>query len=291
MTTQSSLKYIIHLSETLNSMSKGNLQQRALETREDELGSIAYSINRMAQQLDEQIRKERELQQGRMDWIAGLSHDIRTPLTSMMGYIGLLKTGAYENEDEQQRFIDNTYNKVVQLKSLTDELFEYSRLTGSSITLDLRQIDIKNLLSQMLVEFEPLARKHELDLETVIPDEPLLLMLDPDMIVRALDNLFMNTLKYSVKPGTVKITLAYDQDQVRIEIENRGGPLLPESVSRLFDQFYKADSSRSSDLIQTGAGLGLSITRTIVEMHGGSADLHYEDGTFIFSINLPQSEA
>ncbi|MNH91002.1 Sensor histidine kinase YycG [compost metagenome] len=275
------------LEQGLEIISKGDLDHRVPVEREDELGRVAFNINLMAERLQEQIAKEREMEKSKMEMITGISHDLRTPLTSIIGYIELLRTESFQNKDEYMRFVQNAYNKSLHLKRLLDDLFEYTRLTSTETHLKLQKIDVSQLLDQLLFEFEPIAKENNINIVKEIDSSPIVAVIDSEKIARAIDNLLMNALKYSLKPGTVRILMKSDNKQISIEVENKGNPLTQEQESKLFDRFYKADHSRSSEGIQTGAGLGLSIARNIIELHGGNLTLNHVNNIFKFTLSLP----
>ncbi|WP_254450473.1 sensor histidine kinase [Cohnella herbarum] len=285
--TRHTMKYMQKLSEGLTVISGGNLQYRIPVIRQDELGTVAEHINAMAEKLETLIEKERQVEKSKMELITGVSHDLRTPLTSIIGYLELLKEKSYRDEAEYERFIGNTHNKAQQLKTLIDELFEYTRLTQSDNKLELQTIDLREMLNQMLVEIEPLAKENEISFDARLTERSLFLEVDPEQIRRAIDNLLMNALKFSLKPGIIRVSLAVRSDHVTISIENEGALITKEQEEHLFDRFYKADDSRTNMNLEGGAGLGLSITRSIVEMHGGQAYLKHKGGRFLFAIELP----
>lgn len=223
--TRRMVKDIIHLEQGLQFISEGNLDYRVPVNRQDELGRVASNINHMTEQLQLQMVKERELEKSKMDMITGISHDLRTPLTSIIGYIELLRTESFQDKAEYDRFIQNTYNKATHLKKLLDDLFEYTRLTSVDMRLDLRKVDLYQLLDQLLFEFEPLAQENGIHIEKEIGDSPIMACVDSDKIARAIDNLLMNALKYSLKPGAIHIRMSMRNDHITIKVENKGAPL------------------------------------------------------------------
>ncbi|WP_374955144.1 sensor histidine kinase [Paenibacillus sp. PCH8] len=277
----------VSLEQGLQLISEGNLDYRVSVNRQDELGRVASNINHMTEQLQQLIVKEREMEKSKMDMITGISHDLRTPLTSIIGYIELLRTDSFQDKAEYDRFVQNTYNKATHLKKLLDDLFEYTRLTSVDTQLNLNKVNLYQLLDQLLFEFEPLAQENGIHIEKEIGDAPIMACVDSDKIARAIDNLLMNALKYSLKPGTIYIRMNIRHEQIRVEVENIGTPLTLEQKDKLFDRFYKVDYSRSSEGIQSGSGLGLSIARNIAELHQGTLTLHHTDNVFTFQLSLP----
>ncbi|WP_379155558.1 sensor histidine kinase [Paenibacillus sp. sgz5001063] len=285
--TRRIVKDLVALEQGLQIIAEGDLGYRVAVERQDELGLVAVNINRMAERLEQQIIREREAEKSKMEMITGISHDLRTPLTSIIGYIELLRTESYQDKEEYTRFIQNTYNKAIHLKKLLDDLFEYTRLSSADSRLNLERIDLSQLLNQLLFEFEPLAQENNVHLVKDIAKSPMITLVDSEKIARAIDNLLMNALKYSLKPGNICIRMIADSEQCTIEVENKGTPLTKDQENRLFERFYKVDHSRKSEGIQTGAGLGLSIARNIVELHHGTLSLEHNHDIFTFRMSLP----
>lgn len=285
--TRPTVKYILTLAEGIETIAEGDLNYRVLAERNDELGKVALNINLMTERLQEQMSKEREIETSKMELITGISHDLRTPLTSIIGYVDLLKTNSYQNKEEYNRFITNTYNKAIHLKELVDNLFDYTRLASSDAQMNLSEVDIHQLLSQMLFEFEPLALEHGLQINKNLGSKPVTATIDSGKMARALDNLLMNAIKYSKKPGMVNVAFQADDRRFYVEIENNGPSLTSEQEKKIFDRFYKVDHSRSSDQIQSGSGLGLSIARSIIELHAGTLTLRHHNGIYTFMIEIP----
>ncbi|RAV19582.1 sensor histidine kinase [Paenibacillus contaminans] len=285
--TRRIVQYLLKLADGLAYIANGNMHYRVPLSRKDELGKVAENINAMAEKLEHQIEKERQIEKSKMDLITGVSHDLRTPLTSVIGYLELLQNKGYQNEQEHERFIDNTYKKAIQLKNLIDDLFEYTRLTTSETKLEASPVDVRELLAQILEEFQPLAQEYGIAVEKNLPFEALPVPMDPKKLRRAIDNLLMNALKFTVKPGIVRVSLDARPSFVAITIENEGIPIAKEQEELLFERFYKADHSRAAQTIQTGSGLGLSIAKNIVERHGGTLSLVHSSGHYSFIMKLP----
>ena len=287
--TRRIVHYLLNLAEGLDVIAGGDLHHRVPILRKDELGRVAENINAMAEKLERQIVKERQIEKSKMDLITGVSHDLRTPLTNIIGYLELLKNRVYQNEQEQERYVDITYNKAMQLKNLIDDLFEYTRLTTSDAKLEMGQFDIRELLAQIAAEFQPFAKELGVTVETYLMFKSMQIPMDPVKIRRAVDNLLMNALKFSVKPGVIRLSLNARPPFVAIKVENEGTPISEEQEELLFERFYKADHSRMADAIQSGSGLGLSISKNIIERHNGTLSLVHSSGHYAFIIELPIS--
>ncbi|MFF2482350.1 sensor histidine kinase [Paenibacillus sp. NPDC058071] len=289
--TRRVVRYLITLADGLHVISEGDLNYRVPQQRADELGRVARGINAMTEKLQQQMQRERELERTKMELITSVSHDLRTPLTSMIGYLELLRTKSYRDEEEYERFIENTYNKAIYLKKLIHDLFEYTRLASNDVQLHLQPTDVRGLLGQLLFEFEPFAEEHDASLAANLTESPVLADVDSEKLVRVIENLLINALNYSIKPGIIRVSLHTDDHNAYIAVENKGMPITKEQESKLFDRFYKIDDSRKNDEIQSGTGLGLSISRNIMELHGGILMLWHEEGLFRFTASLSLSKA
>ncbi|MDG0795077.1 HAMP domain-containing histidine kinase [Cohnella ginsengisoli] len=222
-----------------------------------------------------------------MNLITGVSHDLRTPLTSMIGYLDLLRKRSYLDESEYDRFVNNAFSKAQQLKKLIDDLFVYTRLTSGDMIFAKQQADMRDLLQQVLFEFVPIAEEHRTVVRSEIKIKRASVLIDPEQIARILDNLLMNSLKYSTEPKAIDIRLDCDETFVYLTIENEGELITKEQEARLFDRFYKTENAELDSPIQVGAGLGLAIARQLAERQGGRLTLAYDGGHYAFTLALP----
>jgi len=190
---------------------------------------------------------------------------------------------------QNERYIEHTYSQAIRLQKRIDSLFEYTRLTSSETKPQLQRIDVKELLQQLLAEYQPIAAEHDLTVSGRLSDEDIIASVDPDKIVRALDNLLMNALKFSRRPGEIGVNCSMLSDRVRIEVENEGEALTREQEARLFDRFYRVDASRASDNASLGSGteLGLAISQSIARLHGGNLTLNHDQGHYKFRLEFP----
>lgn len=286
--TRPMVRYLRTLADGLLTIAGGDLDYRLPLSSGDELGEVAKSINFMAEQLQEKMNRERQIEESKMELITGVSHDLRTPLTSIIGYLNLLKNDDYKNLAEHKRYINNAYNKSQQLKTLIDDLFEYTRLTNGSANLSFTKVDWGGLLTQVMNEFEPIAQENSLAVRTIRDQTPIYGYIDTEKMVRAIDNLLMNALKFSHKPGEITVRLSAERQFIYFAVENVGKPISKEQEKLLFERFYKADPSRNENQTSPGAGMGLAIAQNIVELHGGRIGLNHQNGHFAFFIELPR---
>ncbi|NOU74349.1 HAMP domain-containing protein [Paenibacillus sp. LMG 31458] len=287
--TRHIVRQVRTLADGLMAIAKGDLHYRVPLPGQDELGEVAQNINYMAEQLQSMMKRERQIETSKMELITHVSHDLRTPLTSIIGYLNLLKNDDYHDLDEHKRYIHNAFNKTQQMKKLIDDLFEYTRLTSGDANPTFRKIDLNSLLEQIIIEFEPIAQEHSLTVKKNWEQQPLFAHVDVEKLVRAIDNLLMNALKFSLKPGEFTVRLAEHGHFIEFAVENWGSPVTKEQEKLLFERFYKAEPSRRDRDVPSGAGLGLSIANYIVELHGGRIGLKHANGHFTFFIELPKA--
>jgi len=282
--TKRKMKYIEELAGGLLEISKGKLHYRVPLRSRDELGTLAESINRMTVELEQTLEEERRAEATKNELITNVSHDLRTPLTLIMGYLRLLKDKNYESETQADSYVSIAYSKSEKLKNLIDDLFEYTKLSNKGDTLKLDTVCINELLEQLIEEMVGYAEENELTIVRALPPEKLKINVDADKIIRVFDNLLTNAVKYSRKPGTIKVLMFRDADHVTVRISNNGTPLTQNDVERLFDRFYRIDPARSSET--GGSGLGLAIAKSIIDYHGGEIWAESEGDEIRFWVKL-----
>lgn len=285
--TKRIIRYFAVLSEGLGLISQGDFDYRVPVRREDELGMLARNMNKMAEQLAEQKRREKEAEDAKMGLITGVSHDLRTPLTSMIGYLDLLRKRSFLDENEYDRFVNNAFSKAQQLRKLIDDLFLYTRLTSGDIVLAKQRADMRELLEQVLFEFVPLAEENDAVVRSRMQTRKAAVDIDPEQVARILDNLLMNALKHSTIPKSISVTLTSDLTSVYLTVENEGERISATQAAKLFDRFYKPERAEPDARLQAGAGLGLAIAKELAERQGGRLTLAYEEGHYAFTLTLP----
>ena len=261
------MKYIQEIASGVRIISSGDLSYRVQEKGKDEIKNLAENINNMAAEIQSRIEAERRSEKTKSELITNVSHDLRTPLTSVMGYIGLIKDGKYEDEDMMKEYLNIAFNKSNQLKELIEDLFEYTKLNNQGIVLEKNKVNIVEFLSQIIEEYIPVFEENQIEVVKKFVDEKSVVEIDAGKMVRVFENLFSNAIKYSFKPGEVVVSTYEDNGYVNIVIKNKGESIPKEKVERLFDRFYRVDEARNSNT--KGSGLGLAISKNIVELHKG----------------------
>ncbi|EJS70817.1 sensor histidine kinase [Bacillus cereus] len=283
--TKRKMKQIEAMAEGVKEIEKGNLAYRIEKKGEDEIAALTENINNMAEELMNNIEKERKLEKQKNELITNVSHDLRTPLTSIMGYLRLLRDSKYENTEQHDEYTRIAFAKSEQLKNLIEDLFEYTKLTNEQVMLEKQDVCINELLEQLIEELVPQAEEHGLTFVKKFPEERAYASMDSEKMVRVFDNLLMNAIKYSKDDGEIKVSLQRQRRDIQIVIANHSEEFTREELANLFERFYKKDQSRSR--VTEGSGLGLAIAKSIVELQGGSIRAEYGDGIIQFIVALP----
>ena len=226
----------------------------------------------------------REAEQRKNDLVVYLAHDIKTPLTSVIGYLTLLQDEPQISTELRARYTGIALHKAERLEDLINEFFDITRFNLSHIELERRPTDLTRMLEQVVSEFGPMLAAQDLTCRTDLPPK-LVYNCDADKMARVLDNLLRNACHYSY-PGTViEVAAGAEADAIVLRFANAGPTIPPEKLDRIFEQFFRLDSSRASRT--GGAGLGLAIARQIVELHGGSITAESADEHIVFTVRLP----
>ena len=266
--TNRKMKYLDEIAYGLKIIASGNLDYRIKEKGDDEIRNIAYNINNMAKEIGEKIQAEREAEKAKADLITNVSHDLRTPLTSVMGYLGLVIDNRYKSEEEMHEYLNIAFSKAERLKLLIDDLFEYTKLNNDGVSLSKSNVNLSEFLSQLLEEFFPILDENNLTVYKKFENEKLIVSIDTLKMLRVFENILTNAIKYSYKPGEIIVALYEDNDYAIIVFRNKGDHIPKEKADKLFNRFYRTDESRNSNT--GGSGLGLAISKNIVELHGGA---------------------
>lgn len=282
--TKDKMKYLNDISVGLSTIAAGNLNYRINEVGNDEISKIAKNINNMAREIEHRMQQERRAEKTKNDLITNVSHDLRTPLTSVMGYLGLIKDRKYKDTAQMEEYINIAFVKSQKIKVLMEDLFEYTKLSNNMITLKKQKVDINEFLSQLIEEYIPVFEENKLNVIRDM-DKNILVNIDVDKILRVFENMFSNAVKYASKPCDFKIGIKDNGSKVRISFSNRSEFIPKEKIDRLFDRFYRVDDSRNS-VKATGSGLGLAISKHIVELHKGKIWAEYVDDKITFIIEL-----
>jgi len=252
------------------------------EGRQDEIGALTASFNTMAESLEksEQLRSE---------FIANLSHELKTPMTTISGFADGILDGTIP-KSEQDRYLATVSSETKRLSRLVRQMLEMSRIQSvDTQALLSRSFDLSEVISRTLLTFEGKINERELDVDAQLPEESILVRGDADSITQVVYNLLDNAIKFSERGSTLGITLWKQGGKAFVSIKNHGDTISPEELPLIFDRFHKTDKSRSQD--RDGVGLGLSIVKTILNNHNEDITVTSKDGVtdFIFTARLKNS--
>lgn len=279
------VKDMTYISDRIIDIADGKSDEKIIIERQDEIGEIAGRINEMTEQINQLIKSERDALQSNKDLIACVAHDLRTPITSVKGYLDLALDTKHYDLEQRQKYVRIAQTRANRLEYLIHDLFNYTKLTSGEITLHRSKIDLVQLVEQMVDEFYPLFQEEELECTTKYNISYLEMNMDGELIARAVQNLLSNAIKYGKDGKHVYVELECLEQEVQIRVTNYGLVIPEESIKHLFDKFYRVERSRN---VKTGGtGLGLNIAQEIVHLHGGRIQVTSGASGTCFTIALP----
>ncbi len=273
------------LAGAVEQISAGDLSTELYIPGEGELSHIAASITRMERDIRELIERERQTEQSKTDLITNVAHDLRTPLTSILGYLDILKNQEGLRPEQQKKYIEIVYNKARRLQKLIEELFGFTKLSYGRVNMHIAKLDIVQLLAQLCEESYPSFEKNGLSYEFLSDCDSLLMEADGDLLARLFDNLISNAIKYGAEGKRVLLRLHREGEQVTVRVTNFGYVIPEKELPLIFDKFYRVEHSRTSST--GGTGLGLAIVKNIAEMHHGQVSVSSGLGGTCFTVQLP----
>ncbi len=279
---------IKQITEVANEIAKGNFEHELEYKSKNELGHLAESFNDMRLRVKALIEEQSLADKKQKEMIAGIAHDLRTPLTSVKGYLEGLRDGIADTPEKQKRYMDIIYSSTCDTEKMLDELLTISKLELGSVTLNCEKVEISDFISYAGQIGEELEKK-DFDFEIIDKTKSAVtLNLDTDSFSRVINNIISNSIKYRNKDirGKIKITVFEYKNTILFEISDNGMGVDKESLPRIFDTLYRADKAHTN--VRNGSGLGLAICKQIVEMHEGLiwAQSELGKGLSIF-ISLP----
>lgn len=250
----------------------------------DAMKSVQDELNQVRETAFHNARLAKEAEQRKNDLIVYLAHDLKTPLTSVIGYLTLLRDEGQISEELREKYLSISLEKAERLEDLINEFFEITRFNLSDITLQYSRVSLSRLLEQLVFEFKPMLQEKNLRCAVSMPAD-FMIRCDVNKLQRVFDNLLRNAVFYSFEDSTIEIAVAPQEASVSIHFINEGDTIPQEKLGRIFEQFYRLDTSRSSK--SGGAGLGLAIAKQIVELHQGTITARSEAERIEFIVTLP----
>lgn len=285
------LRPLEELNTATERIAKGDLDFNIRYTNNDELGNFANSFESMRIQLKESLQKQKFLEKARKEMVASISHDLRTPISSIQGYVEGLIDGMADDEETRKRYLQVIQDKTCQMNRQIEDLFEFSRLDAGQLRLKVEQVNSVKVLEKIVQSVELGRGENDpiIVLERPLPEVQI--KVDPQRLEQVMMNLLGNAFRYLPQNGVVVVKAWADKDNLTTAVADNGPGISQQDLPFIFDSFYRGDKSRSRK--SGGSGLGLAICKYIVEAHGGRIWAESKEGegsTFYFSLPVWQED-
>lgn len=282
-----------HVFKQLEYITDGHYDYRIPDTNLGNLSSVVTSINKLVDSTVEAMEEERRIEKTKDELITNVGHDIRTPLTSIIGYLGLIENKQYHSVEEILDYTHTAYTKALHMQTLVAELFDYASSRQTTYVLQPSKIQLKLFMEQLAADFELSAEEKGVAIEVSVQPETLTGDFDVEKMARVFNNLMVNALKYGYGATVIKINAFYLKNHphspktIVYEVRNNGALIPEKDLKQIFNRTYRTDQSRHSD--EPGSGLGLSIVKNIVELHGGQVYALIDADELVFRIEMLQT--
>ena len=270
----------------IESVSVGDMNTRVEIDGEDEFALIAEKLNKMVTDISVLMENERKNEALKNNLITNVAHDLRTPLTSVIGYLELIIKNRNLEENVKEKYVEIAYDKSLRLQKLIEDLFSYTKVSQGEVEPKLEPLNVVALMEQMINEFYPLFQESQLEYEFVTKQNCILVMADGDMLARAFSNLLGNAVKYGKDGKNIRVHIHTNANEqtVSILVINYGNVIPQKDLEYIFDRFYRVEGSRSETT--GGSGLGLAIAKRIIAMHDGTIEASSSLEGTIFEVKL-----
>ncbi len=277
-------KYFDEVSDGMDKLAEESVDEITLSP---ELDFMEYKLNQIKSNLEKQKKAALEAEQRKNDLVVYLAHDIKTPLTSVIGYLSLLDEARDMPSEQKEKYVGITLEKAYRLEQLINEFFEITRFNLQTIVLNKEKINLLFMLQQMSDEFYPMLNPQGKQVSVNVPDG-LTLWGDADKLARVFNNILKNAIAYSYENSVIDIFAQQQDKSIIITFTNQGNPIPQEKLETIFEKFFRLDTSRSTNT--GGAGLGLAIVKEIVNAHGGNISVQSNIEKTVFTVMLPQKQ-
>lgn len=256
--------------ETLDDIAQGNSNRRILAKPSDMTSMICYKMNDIVLAFREQVIDLQKAEKTNSQWMTSLSHDVRTPLTTMIGYLDAAQKGIVVGS-EREEYIETARLRAHDMKNYVDVLFDWFKLNSNEETFAIRMVELAELTRSLLKDWIPIFENHQLGFDIEIPEECIHVHLDEDAYIRIVNNLIQNVISHS-KAAHVRIQVSRHNRDAMIAVADDGRGISKQDLPHVFERLYKCDTARS----QKGSGLGLSIVQQLVRKMGGLISVQSE---------------
>ncbi|MFO9711673.1 sensor histidine kinase [Limosilactobacillus oris] len=278
-----------HIIGELHYIAQGHLDHRIPFRLKGSEQHVISSVNALVDSAVKSMDDERKIEKSKDELITNVSHDLRTPLTSIIGYLGLIEDKQYQSEEDILKYTHTAYEKAKQMKNLVEDLFEYTKVQQHGAPVNIMRIDLNQLLEQLTASFELEGQHRGIEISSKVVPNPLMIEADPEKLGRVFNNLVANAFKYGNGASYIRVDARQRADQVEVTVANDGTPIPAQSLDHLFERFYRAEASRSR--ATGGTGLGLAIVKSIVDLHHGTVTVTSDESETAFVVTLPLKQA
>lgn len=278
-----------HIIGELHYIAQGHLDRRIPFRLKGSEQHVISSVNALVDSAVKSMDDERKIEKSKDELITNVSHDLRTPLTSIIGYLGLIEDKQYQSEEDILKYTHTAYEKAKQMKNLVEDLFEYTKVQQHGAPVNIMRIDLNQLLEQLTASFELEGQHRGIEISSKVVPNPLMIEADPEKLGRVFNNLVANAFKYGNGASYIRVDARQRADQVEVTVANDGTPIPAQFLDHLFERFYRAEASRSR--ATGGTGLGLAIVKSIVDLHHGTVTVTSDENETAFVVTLPLKQA
>lgn len=274
-------KYFDEMNDSVDALIRGENKDIEMSP---EMGFMENKLNALKQTLEIREHNAQQAEQRKNDLVMYLAHDIKTPLTSVIGYLSLLDEAPDMPIEQKAKYIGITLEKAYGLEKLINEFFEITRYNFQTITLEKETIDLYYMLVQMTDEFYPLLEPHGKK-AVIHADESITIYGDPIKLARVFNNILKNAVAYSDDNSTIDISAEVQKHNIVISFKNTGKTIPKDKLTYIFEKFFRLDEARTTNT--GGSGLGLAIAKEVITLHGGTISAESSNGVTVFNVALP----
>ena len=257
-------KQIMEMTEALHDVKEGNGNRRILSAANELVAPLAYEMNEIIVSYENRLSKVRQAEETNRQLMTSLSHDVRTPLTTLIGYLDAAHKGIVIGKDRDE-YIETARRKAYDLKEYIDVLFDWFKLNSNEFALEIQSVEAAELTRNILIDWIPIFEDKQVNYDIDIPEQPVRVRLDMDSYMRIINNLIQNVIAHS-HADKIKISLSKKENSMELLLADNGVGIEKEDLKHIFERLYKCDKGRS----EKGSGLGLSIVHQLAEKMGGS---------------------
>ena len=281
--SKSVIKPIFVLKDATERIKEGNLEFQIPVTSHDEIGQLNQGFEEMRKKLKESIEVQTQYEENRKELISNISHDLKTPITSIIGYVEGIKDGVANTPEKMDKYLTTIHTKAKHMDTLIDELFLFSKLDLNRVPFQFETVELNMFMQELIEEMQMDLSEEGIEVYLQLHPSPLYVTADCEKINRVISNLIHNSVKYMDKEEKkITVTVSSDNNKVIVKVMDNGSGIESDTLPYIFERFYRAEQSRNSST--GGSGLGLAIAKQIVEEHGGGiwAESELGKGTSIF---------